>query len=79
MKQKFQKSFRLESLILYIIYSFEASQEMTDLSQRRKLNRKRGVGALNTEALRSDRASQKGDWGAVASTLGEGAMMNLET
>lgn len=40
MKQKFQKSFRLVSLILYINYSLEASQEVTDLSQRRKLKGK---------------------------------------
>lgn len=32
---------------------------------------------LTSEALRS--ASQKGDWGAVASTPGQGVMLNLET
>lgn len=52
---------------------------MTELSEERKVNRKRGVGVLNGEALRSDRASQRGNWGAVASALGERVMLNLET
>lgn len=66
------------SLILYITCSFEASQKMADLYLRRKLNRKKGVGALNSEALRSDRVPQKGNWGAVASAFEEGMMLNLE-
>lgn len=79
MKQKFQKSLKLTSLILCIMHSSEAGQEIRDLFQRRNLNIKRGVRALNSETFRSDRASQKGDWGVVASIFEEGVMLNLET
>lgn len=61
------------------MYSFEASLEIKDLSQRRNLSLKRGVRALKSEALRSDSASRKGDGGVVASIFEEGVMLNLET
>lgn len=53
------------------MYSFEAGQEIRHLSQRRNLNITRGVRALNSETLRRDRASHKGDWGVVASIFEE--------
>lgn len=55
------------SLILCIMYSFEAGQEIRDLSQRRNLNIKRGVRALNSEIFSGDRSSHKGDWVVGAS------------
>lgn len=55
MKKKTLKELKTCVSHLYIIYSFDISREITDVSQRKKLNRKRGVRVLNSEALRSDR------------------------